>query len=514
MKSSPHQTTPNRTKTGTVTEFPGSHSQPRERITPQTLEGEMSTLGAMMMEPDANTARSIIERGISILSAEDFYRQLHRKIYNAIVDLYLDQQPVDLMTVVEELRRKDHLEEVGGAAYLTALIEACPSSANVETYAKAVVEKSVLRLGLKASELLSGAMYGDPDDAHSAFQTVQEMLQKSQSRLAGGAAIPLSLKEIMKMELQEPGWAVPGFIPQGLSILGGMEKSGKSWMALSLCMAVAGGGSFLGHAPAAKGPALYLALEDSLIRMKNRSLKILGSQPPPDDLYVEIEWPRADEGGIERIERWLDIHTTARLVVIDVLQKFRPLHSKSGDIYGEDYAAISALKKIADERNVSIVVLHHLSKRESDDPFRRISGSVGITGSADGMIVLDRKRNKDDALLHITGRDIGTEEYSLQWDRELWSWRLIGKAEDVVEVNTRDQILKLLGERADWFAPRDVQEELSLTPSNARMTLRRMAQEGVLRVQNHTYRLAVDYNTGIGGNKNGTTGAALSAPPE
>lgn len=477
-------------------------------MTPQSLEAEQSTLGAMLMEKNA------IADAVSLLEREDFYRKLHRKIFDAIVAMYMDEQPVDLISTVEELRRKGQLEECGGAAYLTALIEACPSAANVESYARAVIEKSSQRLGLKAGEALTSAMYGDPDDAPAAILAVQEMLHKSQSRLHGGYTPPLSLTEIMKMDLPEPGWAIPGFIPQGFSVLGGVEKSGKSWMVLSLCLAVAGGGHFLGHAPAVQGPVLYLALEDSLIRMKNRSASILGNAPAPADLYVEIECPRADEGGIEQIERWLQIHTTARLVVIDVLQKFRSEHSKNGDIYGEDYAACSALKKLADKYNVSIVVLHHLSKRENDDPFRRMSGSVGITGAADGLIVLDRKRNKDDAILHITGRDIGSEEYSLQWDRELWSWRLIGKAEDVVEVNTRDQILKLLGERNDWFAPRDVQEELSLTPSNARMTLRRMAQEGVLRVQNHTYRLTVDYSTGIDGNKTGTSGAALSAPDD
>ena len=86
-------------------------------------------------------------------------------------------EPVDLITVVEELRRKGQLEEVGGVAYLTALIEACPSSANVESYAKVVVEKSVLRQLLSASEAISGDVYNQESD------DVRELVDRSEKRI-------------------------------------------------------------------------------------------------------------------------------------------------------------------------------------------------------------------------------------------------------------------------------------------------------------------------------------------
>jgi replicative DNA helicase len=143
----------------------------RERVTPQSLESEQSTLGAMMMERDA------IARAIESLSGDDFYRELHRKIFMVIIGLFDKGEPVDLITVVEELRRKGQLEEVGGAAYLTALIEACPSAANVESYAKVVVEKSVLRQLLKASEAISGDVYNqDSDDIH-------DLVDRSEKRI-------------------------------------------------------------------------------------------------------------------------------------------------------------------------------------------------------------------------------------------------------------------------------------------------------------------------------------------
>jgi replicative DNA helicase len=143
----------------------------RERITPQSLEAEQSTLGAMMMERDA------IARAVETLTADDFYRELHKKIWNVIITLFDKGEPVDLITVVEDLRRRGQLEEVGGAAYLTALIEACPSAANVEAYGRAVAEKSVMRQLLKATEQISADVYNQETD------DVNDLVDKSEKRI-------------------------------------------------------------------------------------------------------------------------------------------------------------------------------------------------------------------------------------------------------------------------------------------------------------------------------------------
>ncbi|HEX8834691.1 MAG TPA: DnaB-like helicase N-terminal domain-containing protein, partial [Abditibacteriaceae bacterium] len=132
-----------------------NRSAARERVTPQSLEAEQSTLGAMIMERDA------IARATETLKEEDFYRELHRKIFGVILSLFDKGEPVDLITVAEELRRKGQLEEVGGAEYLTALIYACPSAANVESYARAVSEKSVLRQLASAADQIMGLAYSD-----------------------------------------------------------------------------------------------------------------------------------------------------------------------------------------------------------------------------------------------------------------------------------------------------------------------------------------------------------------
>ena len=154
----------------------GNNSAARERITPQSLEAEQSTLGALLMERDA------IARAVETVQADDFYREGHRKIFAAVLSLFDKGEPVDFVTVVEELRRKNHLEECGGAAYLQALIEACPSAANVEAYAKVVAEKSVLRRLASASDKIAGWSFGEVDDVNQLIDKSEKLIFEIGSR--------------------------------------------------------------------------------------------------------------------------------------------------------------------------------------------------------------------------------------------------------------------------------------------------------------------------------------------
>lgn len=143
----------------------------RERLTPQSLEAEQSTIGAMLMERDA------VARAVELLTADDFYRELHKKIYKAVLKLFDKGEPIDIVTVAEELRRNGQLDDVGGGEYLSALIEACPSSANIDAYARVVSEKSVLRQLVKASDEIAGWAYAD------GTEEVSQLVDKSEKRI-------------------------------------------------------------------------------------------------------------------------------------------------------------------------------------------------------------------------------------------------------------------------------------------------------------------------------------------
>jgi len=474
---------------------------------PQSLEAEQSTLGAMMMEQDA------IAKAASALAADDFYRPIHRKIFNVIGDLFLREIPVDVITVVEELRRRNELEEAGGVAYLMALEQACPSAASIESYAQIVVEKRALRQLLTASEHIRFAVTGDQPEAESILSIARSMLETAGNKLRAGGGRPdtICAADLDQMEFPEPKWIVPGLLPAGLFIFGGKIKMGKSWLAQSLALSVATGGTFLGEVEVNQGEVLYLALEDTFYRLQDRQRKVLQGEPAPGDLYYQIEWPKQGEGGLERIEQWLSLHSRARLVVIDILQKFRPPRSKGGDIYGEDYAALSAMKKIADERGICILVLHHLSKRECDDVVEALSGSVGVAGTADGTWVLERKRADTEATLHISGRDVGDEEKALRWSADVFSWTLLGDAEEIKESVTKQKIRDVLTADGGTLTPAEIAEDADLPVNTVNQTLRRMEKDGeVTRPSRGHYRIPVHYLTGA----DLVSGADLSQPKE
>ena len=175
-------------------------------------------------------------------------------------------------------------------------------------------------------------------------------------------------------------WVVPGMVPEGVALLAGKPKLGKSWLAMGLCVAVASGGVAFGNVRVEKGSALYLALEDNERRLQFRLKKILARTEVPDGLHYSVECPRLDEGGVEAVEGWLRSRPDARLVVIDTLAKIRPRQRRGANAYQEDYEALEALLPLAARHNVAVLVVHHLRKMAASDPLDEVNSSIGLTG--------------------------------------------------------------------------------------------------------------------------------------
>src|SRR5262249_30002588 len=145
-------------------------------------------------------------------------------------------------------------------------------------------------------------------------------------------------------------WAVAGVLPSGSTIGAGKPKLGKSWLALNVALAVAQGGVALGSIPVEAGDVLYLALEGTKRRPKDRLAKMLGTQDatPPERLTLTTACPRADKGGLAFIDDWLQKHKGARLIVIDTWAKFKRARVVRANEYEADYADASEVKAMAD----------------------------------------------------------------------------------------------------------------------------------------------------------------------
>jgi hypothetical protein len=286
--------------------------------------------------------------------------------------------------------------------------------------------------------------------------------------------------ELMEMELPPVTWVVPDVLPEGVTILGGKPKMGKSWMAYGLAVAVATGGVALGTKQVERGEALYLALEDNPRRLRKRLGKVLRGEPAPEGLHIWTRLPQLDEGGVEEIEGWLVEHPDARLVVVDTLAKVRP-RQRGQHLYSEDYAALERLLPLAADHGVSILVVHHLRKMDADDPLDTISGSTGLSGGVDGTLILKRDRGKADAVLFADGRDVEEPaQLALTWDRNLASWSIVGNADEYRISEARAKIIRVLEDFGSSMTPTEVADVLGEKVNNVKQNLWRMAGDGQL----------------------------------
>jgi hypothetical protein len=284
---------------------------------------------------------------------------------------------------------------------------------------------------------------------------------------------------------------VPGVIPEGFTLLVGPPKIGKSWLLLGLALALASGGKVLGLTVEAR-PVLYLALEDGHRRLQSRCRKLLGDDPIPSGFeYLTRTMP---DTVLATITTWLNTLSSEDkpLVIVDTLGKVMPpaLMGESG--YGRDYRVGSTLKAIADGRPGSgLVVSHHDRKASADDFVDAVSGTHGLAGAADTIIVLARARQENSGLLKITGRDVSEAEYAVEF-KSSSTWELAGHslqaalqqaAQARATVGVGDRMAEIIGyvaARPSGVGPAEVAKGLSLERHAVSAYLGRAVEAGRL----------------------------------
>ncbi len=392
-----------------------------EKVPPQNIEAEIAVLGSMLIEDDA------LGHAVEIVKPAFFYRDAHRKIFEAIIDLYNANKAVDLVTLTEELKRRGELDDIGGPAYVTELTAAVPTAANVQHYAKIVKEKSILRSLITASTSIIARSYDGAQDATKLLDLAEKQIfDIAGMGLQGGA---VSIKEIVKDTIEtiegyyrrkehvtglatgfdELDLATSGLHEGELIIIAGRPSMGKSALATGIA-------EYVGiHEN--KGVAIF-SLEMSKEQLTQRMLcshARVELQKARSGFLTQSDWPKLvtaagkiaeapifidDSAGLTALElrakaRRLKSRHDIGLVIVDYMQ----LMSGSGKIENrqQEISEISrALKTLSKELSIPLIGISQLSraaeKRESFRPrLSDLRESGAIEQDADLVLLLFRE---------------------------------------------------------------------------------------------------------------------------
>ena len=270
-------------------------------------------------------------------------------------------------------------------------------------------------------------LMSNPEELKAAVAAAKREVRKVYKR--GVASIAAS--DLQTAKIDPPEWLIPDVLPQGLAILCASSKVGKSWMAMQMCLAISRGKEFLDYASNQAG-CLYLALEDGIFRLKDRLNKVLDGGKAPSNFYLSIKANGLDGGLIKQLDEEFEEHPDIKLIIIDTLQKVRGSAKKDEIAYATDYRELGALKEYADNKRVCIFLIHHLRKMaDENDVFNMISGSNGIMGVCDTIFIIYKKKRQDEnAVLFMTGRDIRQQDVVVHFDETKYRWDMVGTAEE------------------------------------------------------------------------------------
>lgn len=382
-----------------------------DRVPPQNVEAEQSVLGAMLIEREA------ISRVAEFLRMEDFYREAHRLIYNAIIQLYNKNEAVDLITITEQLKKEDKLEAVGGISYISSLANSIPTAANVLYHARIIEEKALLRQLINAATHIAGMGYEANDDVVNVLDQAEKMIMGVSNRKVTGDFSPVKniiLDAFSKIEqlyaskggvtglttgFKDLDRLTAGLQPSDLILIAARPSMGKTAFVLNISRNVA---------VKEKKAVAFFSLEMSKEQLVQR---MLCAEAPIDAQRLRIgelqdnDWKNLvkaaerlsaapifidDTAGITVAEmrakaRRLKIEHDLQLVVIDYLQL---MQGQSGSGRSEnrqqEISEISrSLKGLARELSVPVIALSQLSRgvesRQSKKPMLsdlRESGSL------------------------------------------------------------------------------------------------------------------------------------------
>jgi RecA-family ATPase len=270
-------------------------------------------------------------------------------------------------------------------------------------------------------------------------------------------------------------------------------------MSLNFSIAVSNGNKALGTIEILEnGAVIYLALEDTARRLQSRLKQMYAhNEKAASNLHLFTSWPRMDQNGLELLEEKIKSIPDTRLVIIDTVAKIRPPRPKNISPYDYDYEVGSRLKAVADNNSVNLLGIAHLRKTESEDRMDDISGTFGITGAADSILVLLRRTGQANAELRLTGRDVESAEYGLKFDSRTLSWNLIGKMDDIKKTAHQQRLYNAIKKYGHPVTPKELVKMTGLKYKFVANTLPKLIKQGKVTKAGYGKYIHLDNITGV-----------------
>ena len=335
-----------------------------------------------------------------------------------------------------------------------------------------------------------GVMMTGKEDMESSKRSLKKEIEEKDAEVIKAERISKTLVDLDNLgwtpkrfameSLPEPRWLVPDLIPEGLTILVGPPKAGKSWLALNLAIALLTGGVALSKRQVNPVDVLYLALEDTPRRMKGRLDLLRAPLDARLTFILRRDWKERGKAAAERIHRYLEARPSIKAVFIDTLERVRLGYGdRNVSQYSADVAEMDLFAKLAEE-GVGIIALHHDRKAISKDWVDRFSGTKGVTGTADTTLLLDRDRSNGRAELFITGRDVADSTIALEFDGEVGTWVELGEAWGVQNTQNKQAIVNALKGSITPLTPARIAEATGISRNTVKVTCVRMVDAGEL----------------------------------
>jgi hypothetical protein len=357
--------------------------EPAEKLLPQNVEAEAGVLGSVLIDPDAISTVS------AFLKAGDFYREAHRAIYQAMLDLAARGTPADLIILTDELARRGKLEDIGGLAYVSSLANQVPTSANVEYYARIVKRCAVNRDVIQAGAQMVAVAYNEPEGATTLDQAERIVARLREMHRAEARPARFQILTAEEAEALEPSPGILGNLLYASSIAFLYARSGrwKTFLALAMGFAIASGGSLFGRR-ATQGPVVYIAAEGaSGIGKRITALRLQHGVRERPPLYVIGRAVNMLDSA-EVADLIADIRATLakhedgppRLIIVDTLARSMPGGDEnSAKDVNTVYDAAGVLREAF---GACVLLIHHDGKEAS----RGARGSSAIYRNADTVL--------------------------------------------------------------------------------------------------------------------------------